>query len=178
MTSFQALYGYPPPHFGAFHISNDVLPMTQLTLEEREKMTQALKQNLLKAQNRMKQFAVRGRSEHQFLKGDMSYLKMQPYRHNAFGLTGSLKLRSKYYGPFRIMRRVSKVAYQLNLPEGVAIHPVFYVSQLKKHLGPKAVPLPDLPLVGPDGKVKTKPLKILERRIVQRRGDIVAQWLI
>lgn len=178
MTPFQALYGYPPPQFGRVTLPKDVLPITQLTLEEREKMSQELKQNLLKAQNRMKQFADRKRSERQFDNGDMVYLKMQPYRQNAFGLRGSLKLRSKYYGPFRIMKRIGKVAYQLNLPEEAAIHPVFHASQLKKHLGPLAIPSPGLPLVGPDGKIKTEPVKILERQIVQRKGDVVAQWLV
>lgn len=78
----------------------------------------------------------------------MVYLKLQPYRQTTFGIRGSLKLRSKYYKPFRVQKRIGPVAYHLHLPEGTAIHPVFHVSQLKKHLGSHAIPMLGLPLVG------------------------------
>lgn len=64
----------------------------------------------------------------------MVYLKLQPYRHTSLSIHKSLKLHSKYYGPFRILERIGKVAYKLLLPEGCQLHPVFHVSQLKKHL--------------------------------------------
>lgn len=41
-------------------------------------------------------------------------MKMQPYGQNAFGLRGTLKLRAKYYGPFRIMEKIGKLAYKFN----------------------------------------------------------------
>lgn len=141
-------------------------------------MLEQLKTNLHKAHERMKHFADKKRSERHFQIGDMVYLKMQPYRQTAFGIRGSLKLRSKYFGPFRVMNKVGAVAYKLQLPENVAIHPVFHMSQLKKHLGPCAVPLIGLPLVGEDGKVKTEPVAVLDRRMVPRRNEPVAQWLI
>lgn len=45
-------------------------------------------------------------------------------------------------------------------------------------MGNKAVPLPSLPMVTQDGKIKTEPLRILNRRIVPRNDDVVAQWLV
>jgi hypothetical protein len=47
----------------------------------------------------------------------------------------------------------------------------FHVNQLKKHLGPKAVPNVSLPLVTFEGKVKTNPLHILQRRQNPRSAD-------
>ncbi len=45
------------------------------------------------------------------------------------------KLAPRYVGPFQITARRGEVAYQLQLPENIAdVHPVFYVSQLKKCL--------------------------------------------
>lgn len=95
----------------------------------------------------MKKYADRKRTERILEVGDMVYLKMQPYRLNAFGLRTHIKLQSKFYGPFRIIARIGQVAYKLLLPESTGIHPVFHVSQLKKHVGPKAIPCSDLPLV-------------------------------
>lgn len=77
----------------------------------------------------------------------MVYLKVQPYKKNVFGLRGSLKLRSKFYRPFMIVHRVGNVLHKLQLPSRTDIHPVFHVSQLKQHVGHRAIPLPHVPLV-------------------------------
>ena len=44
--------------------------------------------------------------------------------------TGSSKLRPKRYGPFKISRVISLVAYQLELPSQWKIHPIFHASLL------------------------------------------------
>jgi hypothetical protein len=180
-TPFDALYGYPP------QIQTIALPCNTseeaaITLQEKEHALKSLQQNLLQAQQIMKKYADMNRTERKFSEGDMVYLKMQPYRETALGLRNALKLSSKYYGPFRILKTVGKVAYQLQLPAGTKLHDVFHVNQLKRHLGPAAVPNPTLPLLTPDGKVKLAPLAILQYRQVERNAGeyniAVPQWLI
>uniref|UniRef100_J3KUY5 Integrase catalytic domain-containing protein n=1 Tax=Oryza brachyantha TaxID=4533 RepID=J3KUY5_ORYBR len=46
---------------------------------------------------RMKFYADKNRTERQLEVADMVYLKLQPYRQNAFGLRGSLKLRTRSF---------------------------------------------------------------------------------
>jgi hypothetical protein len=81
----------------------------QVTLAEKDHMIKTLQQNLAQPQQRMKKFADTHRTERSFEVGDMVYLKMQPYRENALGLRNSLKLTSKWYGPFRVLQ-IGKVA--------------------------------------------------------------------
>ena len=182
MTPFEALYEYKPPHFSAISVPCNISPETQVTLAEKDHMLKTLLKNLLQAQQRMKKHADLNRSERQFNVGDLVYLKMQPYRETTLGLRNALKLTSKWYGPFGVLKKIGRVAYRLQLPEGSLIHDVFHVNQLKKHLGPNAVPNPLLPLVTEQGKIKVAPLAILQRKIVPRSAgsyDIpVVQWLI
>jgi transposase InsO family protein len=177
-TPFQALYGFPPPLLSEFSIPGPSDLEAKDFLSAKQDMLVQLKQNLVQAQSRMKKYADMNRSERQFDVGDMVYLKMAPYRLAAFGFRGAIKLHTKYYGPFKILQKVGTVAYKLLLPATVKIHDVFHVSQLKKHLGPKAVPSPDLPLINPDGTIKTAPALVLQVRQIPRNNLPVVQWFI
>ena len=67
--------------------------------------------------------------------GDQIYLKISPMKGvMRFGRKGMLSPR--YVGPYEILQRVCEVFYELALPEKLAfVHPLFYVSMLKKCLG-------------------------------------------
>jgi hypothetical protein len=181
-SPFEALYEYSPPLLQEILIPDNTSAEAQVTLQEKSVMLQTLQQNLLLAQKKMKKYADLNRTPRTFQVGDMVYLKVQPHRETALGQGNSLKLSSKFYGPFRILQRVGQLAYKLLLPDDAKIHNVFHVSQLKKHLGQRAVPNKRLPLLTTDGKIKLCPLSVLQRRQVPRReGDYdvaVPQWLI
>lgn len=128
MTPFQALYGFPPPL-----IVEDIMPdipdiSTQEQLLNRQLANQVIKDNLSKAQARIKNQADKHRLDQHFSVGDMVYLKLQPYRHTSLSTHRCLKLHSKYYGPFRVLEKIGKAAYRLLLPEGCQLHNVFHVS--------------------------------------------------
>ena len=65
-------------------------------LQNMELAVEVIKQNLLKAQARMKFFADRKRKEREFVIGDMVYLKIQPHRHTSLSLHRHIKLHSKF----------------------------------------------------------------------------------
>ncbi|WMV24148.1 hypothetical protein MTR67_017533 [Solanum verrucosum] len=53
------------------------------------------------------------------------------------------KLSPRYIGPYKISKRVGKVAYELELPQELAaVHPVFHVSMLKKCIGDPSLIIP------------------------------------
>jgi hypothetical protein len=77
----------------------------------------------------------RHRIERSFEVGDLVFLRLQPYRQSSMKKSGAEKLKPRFYGPYRIMCPVNKVAYEIDLPEGGKIHNVFHVSCLKKAVG-------------------------------------------
>lgn len=87
-------------------------------------------------------------------------------------------MENKSYGPFMITQRVGNSVYKLQFPPHVKMHSVFHVIQLKKHIGSKAIPSPNLPMVNMDGTIKTGPAGVLQVRQVARRDLSVVQWLI
>jgi hypothetical protein len=117
MTPFQALYGFKPPMVAEVIIPDCPDIIAQEQLRNRQLAQQVIKDNLLKAQAGIKHQADRHRIEREFSIGDMVYLKIQPYRHTTLSTHNSVKLHSKFYGPFRVLEKIGKPAYKLLLPE-------------------------------------------------------------
>ena len=88
-----------------------------------------------------------------------------------------LKLAAKYFGPYRVFEKVGAVAYKLQLPISVKVHPVFHVSQLKKYIGKEPTQF-DLPLLDADGVLAKEPIAVLDRRMNKRRGRLITEVLI
>ena len=70
----------------------------------------------------------------------MVYLRLQPYRQSSPKKSGVEKLKPRFYGPYKVIRKVGEVAYEIELPEGSRVHNVFHVSRLKKAIGQRVVP--------------------------------------
>ncbi|WMV25057.1 hypothetical protein MTR67_018442 [Solanum verrucosum] len=101
--------------------------------------------------------------------------KISPMREvMRFGKKG--KLSPRYVGPYEILKRVRKVAYELKLPIELApVHPVFHISMLKKCIGD---PVSILPLegLGVDENLSYEEalVEILDRQVKKLRNKEVA----
>ncbi|KAJ3703314.1 hypothetical protein LUZ61_007019 [Rhynchospora tenuis] len=178
MTPFQALYGYQPtllPLGDVIRSSNQVV---NGMMRDRQQVLSQLKENLVKAQARMKKYADLHRCERHFAVGDWVYLRIHPYKQQSLTGGGSAKLNSKYFDPFEIVEKIGSVAYKINLPDTAQIHPVIHVSQLKKQLGRRDKPSFTLPWVGTSGTLRVAPELILDRRLIRRGMEGVVQLKI
>jgi hypothetical protein len=119
------------------------------------------------AQNRMKQQADQGHSEHQFAEGDQVFLRLQPYKQNSLKAEHCQKLAPKFYGPYTVLKRVGKITYQLALPSQSKLHPVFHVSCLKKVIGTRCKIQTNLPELAEEGSF---------RRIHERKNPRVREF--
>ncbi|WMV44889.1 hypothetical protein MTR67_038274 [Solanum verrucosum] len=91
-----------------------------------------------------------------------------------FGKKGKLSLR--YTGPYQISKRISKVAYELELPQELAVvHPVFHISMLKKCMGNPSLIIPTKNIRIKDSlSYEEIPVQILDRQVRKLRTKEVA----
>jgi len=180
MAHFKVLYGYEPPQLSFELIAQSSVDVVDQYYRERQIMAKVLKENLAKAQNRMKMYADKKRTEREFEVGDWVFLKLQPYRQTSIAVRRSLKLASKFYGPYQVIQKIGPVAYKLALPSTAKIHPVFHISQLKKKVGKHVVPATDPLICSSGGQPLVEPVAILDRRMVKKGNiastQILVQW--
>ena len=90
-----------------------------------------------------------------------------------FGKKG--KLSPRYIGPYQIVRRIGKVAYELELPADLGgVHPVFHVSMLRKCIGDpsRVFPVEDMQ-VSEELAYEEQPVAILDRQVRKLRNKEV-----
>lgn len=93
----------------------------------------------------MKSQADKSRRNVEFKVNDYVWVKLIPYRQLTVMKRSNEKMAPKYFGSFRIEKKIGIVAYKLQLPVGSKIHPVFHVSQLRAVIGEHSndITLPD-----------------------------------
>jgi hypothetical protein len=74
MTPFEVVYGQKPPSVLSYLPGTSKVQAVGQTLTVQEDILHTLKENLIMAQNRMKQQTDQGRSERQFAEGDQVFL--------------------------------------------------------------------------------------------------------
>lgn len=126
-------------------------------LQERDFMIDELHVNLLRAQQKMKNYADKKRRAKRRFE----------------------KLAARYYGPFAaVVQRVGKVAYNFALPPDCQLKPVFYVVQSKKCVGnhPTTPTIPQQ--LTPELELIAEPEEVLEVRKKKQGREAVTEVLI
>ena len=106
MSPFKDLYGYEAPTYVDQIFGEIIEPKAKEQIQEIQDILEALKNNLETAQNQQKMYAHRNRTERHFQENDLVYLRFQPYRQSNLKGKGDEKLKNKFYGPYRIVRKV------------------------------------------------------------------------
>nr|GEZ76802.1 putative reverse transcriptase domain-containing protein [Tanacetum cinerariifolium] len=125
-----------------------------------------IKQRIQAAQDRQKRYANLKRKPMEFKVGDRVMLKVSPWKGVVrFGKRG--KLNTRYVRPFKVLAKVGKVAYRLELPQELSrVHHTFHVSNLKKCYADEPLVMP-LERIHVDDRLHfvENPVEIMEREI-------------
>ena len=182
MPPYEALYGRKcrtPVCWG--EVGQRVLGSTDIVLKTTEKI-QMIRERLETARSRQKSYADRRRSDLEFQVGDQVLLKVSPWK-GVIRFRKRGKLGPRFIGPYKVIARVGKVAYRLELPDELSlIHDTFHVSQLRKCIADSStiVPIEDIQIDESLNYVE-KPIAIVDRKSkVLRSGKTVysvkVQW--
>ncbi|KAJ7517543.1 hypothetical protein O6H91_21G028500 [Diphasiastrum complanatum] len=115
-------------------------------LQDMQEMLQVAKESMKIAQDRAQFYANHGRSPQEIEVGTWVNLKI-PKDAKVLRTRKCHKLSPRYSGPYKAIKKINPVSYQLDLPIGVGVHPVFHVSHLKERLSRKDSLFPEGELV-------------------------------
>ncbi|GJX03009.1 putative reverse transcriptase domain-containing protein [Tanacetum coccineum] len=174
---FEALYGRKcrSPVCWA-EVRDAQLTGPEIVHETTEKIIQ-IKKCIQATHDRQKSYADRRRNLLEFQVRDKVMLKVLPWKGGIrSGKRG--KLNPRYIGPFKVLAKVGKIAYQLELSGQLSrVHSNFYISNLKKYLSDEslAIPLDEIQINDKLNFIE-EPVKIMDRevqRLKQSRIPIV-----
>ncbi|CAN6455058.1 unnamed protein product [Victoria cruziana] len=173
MSPFEAVYGYAPPAHVPFEPGSTADPEVERQLRTRDDLWGRLKTQAAAAQNRMRQVYDRGRRDREFVVGEHVWLKWLPRGQQSLLDQPQSKLSPRYYGPFRVLERIGRAAYRLQLPPRAVVHPVFHVTRLKPFKGQLGEGI-EIPIY------MAEPQRIVRTRRVQRQeqwiDEVLVEW--
>ncbi|KAK6145549.1 hypothetical protein DH2020_022369 [Rehmannia glutinosa] len=170
MAPYEALYGRKcrsPLHWEKR--KSPLIPKVDLVQEAMEKV-KLIKERIRTAQSRQKSYADKRRKDLEFEVGDEVFLRLSP-RKGLINLKKGDKLSPKYVGPYKILQRIGKLAYRLELPAPyVGMHDVFHVSRLKMYQpDPEYIITRDTPPLMENLSYTERPIRIIDQQIQQLR---------
>ncbi|XP_055830815.1 uncharacterized protein LOC129899829 [Solanum dulcamara] len=175
MAPYEALYERKcRSPIGWFDVGETKLIGPDLIQQAVEKV-KLIQERLLAAQSRQKAYADNRRRPLEFQVDDWVFLKVSPMKDVIrFGRKG--KLSPRYIGPYQIVRKVGKVAYELDLLADLeAVHSVFHVSMLCKFIGDPSSVFPiQVIQVTEELSYEKEPVAILDHQVRRLRIKYVA----
>jgi hypothetical protein len=182
MSPFRVNYGRDPYNpYAAITKIPDEIPATADFLEGLTNATKIATDALVLAKANQERNANKSRRDVSYQVGDQVLLSANHINLASQALRPTKKLQHRFLGPYRIDKKVSPVAYKLELPESLRIHPVFHVSLLRPYKDPVSFPDRSPPIPPPlpvtiDDTPEYVVERILDHRTRRHRLEYLVKW--
>ena len=140
-------------------------------------------------------FAQMNNKRHYDRRHQPMYLKVGEWAlvrlHKGYEIPSTLgitkKLTDQYVGPFKVLEKIGKLAYRLDVPDHWRIHPVFTVAQLEPapdpNMDPYDRPRPDQPdsvfVEGDTDTMKSYDVeRLLNKRVIRKGRGYATEYLV
>lgn len=181
LSPFEANYGFNPLDPSSVPRVSTNIPAAVEHLEKLRSLQAQLKENIRAAQEKHAKYYDRHKlditdgEDHIFQVGDLVFLN----RKNIKTARPSLKLDYRMLGPYKIIEATSSpLAFKLDLPPSMGVHPVFHVSLLEPvQTGHPGQPQDPPPHVVVDGEIEYFVERIIDSREGQNgKYEYLVKW--
>jgi hypothetical protein len=135
MTPFELDLGFHPR--GMYSFLSDTTTEVQSTTDFIEALTASqttAHEYLEKTRQAQANQVNKGRPKPtNYDEGDLVMLSTKYINPPFLQGAGSRKLKAKYVGPFKVLRRISPTSYEIDLPANIHVHPVINLEYLKDY---------------------------------------------
>jgi hypothetical protein len=183
MTPFHLNHGQDPwnPYASLAQIPDQV-PSVEDFLTSISNGIQTAKDALTLAKANQERNANRHRRDVEYNVGDQVLLNSNHINLASQALRPSKKLQHRFIGPYQVITKVSPVAYKLELPPDLRIHPVFHVSLLRPYQAPtkiehRTLNTPPPPAITIEDHQEYEVEQILDQRTRFRRKEFLVKWV-
>lgn len=156
-TPFYLNYGRHPKSPTDYAFKSPVEPSERFSANIRASLGRA--QDCMRiAQERQARYANKKRRDLEFQVGEYVLLDSKNLR---LKLDGAHKLGHRFLGPYKILKRVGPVSYELELTKDMRIHDVFHVSLLRAYHKREGDAEGAPPALMPNGEIQTEVVEVL-----------------
>ena len=131
------------------------------------------------AAEHQQQYANKTRRDLEFTVGQEVLVDQRHINPHNYPTSAKKKLANKFAGPYKIIKRIGQVAYQVELPPNIKAHNVFHIRVLKLYNKPdepeRQPPRPEPLIVNDEEEYEVEIL--LDKRTRHRRTEYLVKWL-
>src|SRR3954453_1588809 len=140
MTPFRLCHSRDPTHpYAQLTSFPDSIPAAADFHRQQQNAIKQATDALVLAKANQEKYANQHRRDVSFSIGDKVLLSSSHIHLASQAQRPTRKLQARFIGPYTIIAKVSPIAYKLELPPSLSIHPVFHVSLLHAYTAPSTI---------------------------------------